>query len=135
MIEQVTVVRISALVVAVAACAWFALGIMQSIDTTRATAIVSSSAPMTPQRAARARSLLDSARTLNPDLTVTMLRGELASELNQPARAVALLESVTASEPLNADAWVTLARVALHHDTPALERAVGHLGELDPKSP
>ena len=62
-----------------------------------------------------------------------MLRGELASELNQPARAVALLESVTAAEPLNADAWVTLARVALHHDTPALERAVTHLGELDPR--
>ena len=116
-----------------AACAWFALGIVQSIDTTRATTIVSSSAPMTAQRAAHARSLLDSAQTLNPDQTVTMLRGELASELNQPARAVALLESVTASEPLNADAWVTLARVALHHDTPALERAVAHLGELDPK--
>lgn len=127
--------RISALVVAVAACAWFALGIVQSIDTTRATAIVSSSTPMTPQRAAHARSLLDSAGTLNPDKTVDILRGELASELNQPVRAVAMLESVTASEPQNADAWVTLARVALHHDTPALERAVAHLGELDPKSP
>ena len=127
------VVRISALAVAVAACAWFALGIVQSIDTTRATAIVSSSAPMTAQRAARVRSLLDTAQTLNPDRTITILRGELASELNQPARAVRLLESVTAAEPLNADAWVTLARVALHHDTPALERAVSHLGELDPR--
>jgi predicted Zn-dependent protease len=129
----VTVVRISALVVAVAACAWFALGIVQSIDTTRATAIVSSSTPMTAQRAAHARSLLDSAGKLNPDRTVDILRGELASELNQPARAVALLESVTASEPQNADAWVTLARVALHHDTPALERAVARLAELDPR--
>jgi predicted Zn-dependent protease len=129
----VTVVRISALVVAVAACAWFALGIVQSIDTTRATAIVSSSTPMTPQRAAHARSLLDSAGTLNPDKTVDILRGELASELNQPVRAVAMLESVTASEPQNADAWVTLARVALHHDTPALERAVARLAQLDPR--
>jgi predicted Zn-dependent protease len=129
------VVRISVLVVAVAASAWFALGVVQSIDTTRATAIVSSSAPMTAQRAQHVRSLLDTAQTLNPDLTVKILRGELASELNQPARAVALLESVTASEPLNADAWVTLARVALHHDTPALERAVAQLGRLDPKIP
>ena len=128
-----TLVRISVLVVAVAACAWFALAVVQSIDTTRATAIVSSSAPMTAQRARHVRSLLDTAQTLNPDRTITMLRGELASELNQPARAVALLESVTAAEPLNADAWVTLARVALHHDTPALERAVTHLGELDPR--
>jgi predicted Zn-dependent protease len=129
----VKVVRISALVVAVAACAWFALGIVQSIDTTRATAIVSSSTPMTPQRAAHARSLLDSAGTLNPDKTVDILRGELASELHQPVRAVATLESVTASEPQNADAWVTLARVALHHDTPALERAVARLAQLDPR--
>lgn len=125
--------RISVLVVAVAACAWFGLGLVQSIDTTRATAIVSSSAPITPQRAAQARSLLDSAGTLNPDKSVEILRGELASELNQPGRAVAVLDSVTASEPQNADAWVTLARVALHHDTPALERAVGHLAQLDPR--
>ena len=128
-----TLVRISVLVVAVAACAWFALAIVQSIDTTRATAIVASSTPMTAQRAAHTRSLLDSAGTLNPDKTVDILRGELASELHQPVRAVALLESVTASEPQNADAWVTLARVALHHDTPALERAVARLAQLDPR--
>jgi predicted Zn-dependent protease len=129
----VTVLRVSLVVVAVAACAWFGLGIVQSIDTTRATAIVSSPAPLTAHQAAHARSLLDSAGTLNPDKTVAILRGELASRLGQNARAIAILEGVTANEPLNADAWLTLAQVALHHDTPTLGRAVAHLAQLDPK--
>jgi predicted Zn-dependent protease len=128
-----TLLRWSMLVVALAACAWFGLGAVQAINTSRATAILSSSAPITPASASHVRSLLSSAGTLNPDLTVDMLRGELASQQNQPARAVAILESVTAREPLNADAWAALARAALHHDTPALERAVANLGRLDPK--
>ena len=126
------IVRVTAIVLALVVSAWFGLGALQAIDTSRATQVLTSSKPLTTAQAQRAHSLLSSAAVLNPDRTVDLLRGELAFEQGHPLAAVRIIQGVTAAEPDNIEAWVALARVALHHDNPAIERAVARIGRLDP---
>jgi predicted Zn-dependent protease len=127
-------VRGSLLVLALAACAWFALGVVQARDTDQATAILSSQTQLSSARATHVRSLLASAGTLNPDLTVDELRGQLAALQHQPARAVAILVSVTRREPDNLDAWVALAQATLHGTNAAVvERSAANIARLDPR--
>lgn len=127
------IVRVTVIVLALVMCAWFGLGALQAIDTSRATQVLASSGPLTAAQAHRASSLLNSAAVLNPDRTVDLLRGELAFEQGHPPVAVRIIERVTAAEPDSIEAWVTLARVALHHDNAAIERAVANIGRLDPR--
>jgi predicted Zn-dependent protease len=70
---------------------------------------------------------------LNPDRSVDLLRGQLAFEQGHPLAAVRIMKDVTAAEPNNLEAWVALARVALHHDNAAIERAVVMIARLDPR--
>jgi Flp pilus assembly protein TadD len=98
--------------VAVVICAWFALGFVQARDTSRATALLTRATPLSRAEAARTGSLLGSAGTLNPDLTVDVLRGALQSEERNYAAAERTLLSVTRREPDNLEAWVQLAFVA-----------------------
>jgi hypothetical protein len=122
------------LVLALAACAWFALGIEQARDTDRATAILSSSAPLSPATASHVRSLLATAGTLNPDLTIDLLRGRLALLQHDPSSAVAIFERATRREPQNLDAWVALAQATLHGTNAAvIERAAANIARLDPR--
>lgn len=103
--------RIAALAigcVAVLACAWYALGAVQAINTSRATALLSGR-PISPRRAAEVRSLLDTAGTLNPDQTVNLLRGQLAYAQGHVSQARRIFVSVTQAEPQNLQAWLQLA--------------------------
>lgn len=103
--------RIAALAagcVALVACAWFALGAVQAIDTSRATALLSGRS-ISPRRADEVRSLLDTAGTLNPDQSVNLLRGQLAYRQGHIGRARGILLSVTQAEPQNLQAWLQLA--------------------------
>jgi predicted Zn-dependent protease len=103
-------VRIAGLVVALAACAWYALGIRQTHETNRATAIVSASTPLSAEQVREASSLLGSANVLNPDSTPDVLRAQLERDQGQLSQARATLERVLAREPENIVAWLWLAK-------------------------
>ena len=129
-----TIWRAGLLGFAVVACAWFALGVHQARDTNRANALIGGPAPLTAQQAQRARSLLSSAATLNPDQTPEILRGQLALQQRQSRRAGRILSSVTRREPLNLHAWSELAYAAARAgDRRPLTRAARHISALYPK--
>jgi predicted Zn-dependent protease len=129
-----TLARGSLLALALAACVWFGLGIQQARDTDQATAALTGQAQLSPATASHVRSLLASAGTLNPDLTIDLLRGRLDLFENQPARAVAIFEDVTRREPQNIDAWLALAQATLHGTNAAVvERAAANIARLDPR--
>jgi hypothetical protein len=130
---MLTLVRASLLAVAIVICAWFVLGFRQARDTGRATALVNRTAALGPADVARARSLIRSASTLNPDLTVDALRGELALDQNQNRRAAQIIGSVTQREPMNLDAWVLLAQATQHGNQKTFALAIRTIGKLDPR--
>ena len=105
-------VRVAALLIALAACAWFALGVRQTRDTNRAAAILAAPGTLTPADAARVTTLLNDAGTLNPDRQVQLLRAALAVREGHSPAARAIVFGVLASEPQNIDAWVALARAS-----------------------
>jgi predicted Zn-dependent protease len=126
--------RVGLLVVAVVVAAWFAVGVRQARDTDRATALVAANSPLSPKAARQAQSLLRAAGTLNPDLTIDILRGELAVNQRHDAQAERILESVTGREPLNLAAWTQLAFAAAQvGDRRTLVRAARNISALYPK--
>ena len=133
-LAMATAARTGLLALAAAACAWFALGWVQVRDTGRATALVNGASPLRAAAVQRTRSLLDTAGTLNPDLMVPMIRAQLALDQGAGARAVAILRSVTGSEPLNFTAWTQLAFAAARAgDRRLLTEAGRHASALLPK--
>jgi hypothetical protein len=125
--------RILAVVAAIVVCAWFALGVVQAHDTDAATTVIGASVHLTHAQALQADSLLSSAGTLNPDTTVTLLRGEAALKSGHPRRALAIELPVTRAEPLNVDAWAAVATAAYDaHRGHLLTRAAARIGVLDP---
>jgi predicted Zn-dependent protease len=128
-----TLVRASLLAVAIVICAWFVLGFIQARDTGRATALVNRTAALGAGDVARARSLIRSAGTLNPDLTLDTLRGELALDQNQNRRAARIIGSVTRSEPMNLDAWALLAEATQRGNQRTFALAIHAIGKLDPR--
>ncbi len=104
--------RATILVLALVCCAWFALGARQAHKVAQAAAIVEPGHPLSAHQAQRAGAALSTARTLNPDLQVDVLRGELAIDQGHPAEARRILTSVTRREPQNLQAWVQLARAS-----------------------
>lgn len=118
--------RVVLVAVAVVVAAWFALGVRQAVNTTRATALIAGQGRLTPAQARHARSLLNSAATLNPDRTVSLLRGELALAENHNASAQRILLALVHSEPQNLDAWVQLAYAAARNHDRALLVLTAH---------
>src|ERR1700759_5260054 len=102
--------RIAAVVAALAATAWFVLGVRQAHELTSAQSIISGRAPVTVASASRARSLLSAAAFLNPDSQIDVLRGQLALRQGDKARALHIFEGVVRGEPLNLVAWVATAQ-------------------------
>jgi len=102
--------RTAGLVVALAACAWYALGIREAHETDRATAIVSASTPLSTEQVREASSLLSSAMVLTPDTTPDVLRGQLERDQGLLAQARATLGRVVEREPENVVAWLWLAK-------------------------
>ena len=113
--------------------AWFGLSWYQAQQTGRAAAVVSGGRPSAAQ-AKEARSALAAAGTLNPDLQVELLRGELAIDQGRYRRAVRILGSVTAREPLNLSAWAQLGVAAAKAgDSAVLAVAGRHIAILIPR--
>lgn len=105
--------RIAALALSIAVCAWFVLGIHQDHDVNAASAIVSGATTPSAAQARQARSLLERAKLLNPDSEVDLLRAQLDLEQGNQPGARAILERVVAREPDNAVAWEWLARASV----------------------
>lgn len=127
-----TAARVSMLALAVVACAWFAVGIRQAHDITRATSIVTGPKLPTPAQARHAQSLLNSAAWLYPGTEVDVLSGRLAIEQGRRVQAQRILRSVTDTEPLNLDGWYWLAGARPNHKL--AESALGHVILLDPRA-
>jgi predicted Zn-dependent protease len=129
-----TVSRAGLLVLALLAAAWFALAVRQAQDTNRATVLLGAPAPLSAQQAQRTSALLDSAATLNPDLSVELLRAQLAFDQHHSAAGERILESVTRREPLNLLAWTQLVFAAARSgDRRTLVVAARHVSALYPK--
>ena len=93
--------------------AWFAIGAVQAIDTSRASNLVSPGSRLSPAAARHAGSLLSSAGFLNPDRSVDVLRSQLDLEQGRPVAARNRLIGLVRSEPDNLDAWIWLARASV----------------------
>jgi predicted Zn-dependent protease len=106
------VARIVTCLVAIAACAWFVLGIRQAHDLSSATSLISSGRVASDAQYERALALLRGARALNPDQEVNILRGEAALNHGDPQAAQRILWAVTRSEPRNLEAWLWLAKAS-----------------------
>jgi hypothetical protein len=128
------IARISLLVLALCACVWFGLGVVQSHATDAATSIVSGRGALAPRQASRARSLLATAATLNPDHSIDLLRARLAVREGRTPVAIGILRRTVATEPLNLSAWLALAQTALlGHQRHLLDATIPRLAALDPK--
>lgn len=120
------------MVLALAGCAWFFLGIRQAHDTDVANAIINGDSRLTAQDATRASSLLKSADTLNPDIQVVLLRSQLAIRQGDFQRAITLARQATAKEPKNVETWLALAVAGYDAKSPFLG-AVAKIAQLDPQ--
>jgi predicted Zn-dependent protease len=106
-------VRAAVLAVALAAAAWFAIGVRQARDTSRASALVSGGAPLSASQARHAASLLDAAGLLNPDRQVDVVRAELDRDQGNMRGARTILKRVVTAEPDNLLAWIALAKASV----------------------
>jgi predicted Zn-dependent protease len=112
--------------------AWFLLGARQAHNIDHVTSIVSGlngQQRLTAAQAAHANSLLDSAKTLNPDSTVDVLRARVALLSGNRVRATQILDGVVKREPDNLDAWYGIATSST--DGAIVNRALGHIAQLD----
>lgn len=123
--------RLLVLGLGIAMVAWFILGARQAQDISFATNTLTQSGPVTASEAAKASSLLSSARALNPDKEVEVLQAALAAARNDLPRARQILETVGREEPSNLAAWYLLAQVA-GGDKQVEALALKHVAELHP---
>jgi predicted Zn-dependent protease len=129
MIQVMVRARVALGALSVIACAWFVLGVRQAHEIGAATAIVSQQGPLRPAQVSQARSRLNAAGTLNPDLEVDVLRARLVLDLGDPPGARAILDSVVRREPQNLEAWIWLARAA-RGDPATFKLAIARIDEL-----
>jgi predicted Zn-dependent protease len=121
------------LLVAIVVCAWFGLGIRQAREINRATSIIAQRGTIPAAQLRAAASALRSARTLNPDAEVNILRARLAVQQQQPRQAERILKTVVRGEPMNLEGWIWLAGVSLI-DPPEARIALAQIARLDPRS-
>jgi hypothetical protein len=120
---------------AVAVCAWFVIGVIQSDNESSATALINGGGTPTPAQTAQIEHWLDRAGTLNPDRTIDLLRAQAEVRAGQGAQALALMKRVVHDEPRNANAWVVFG-FAAQSQSPALARfAHAELLKLAPPVP
>jgi hypothetical protein len=120
--------------VALAACAWFALGARQAISLRRAEAIINAQPFTTARRARTAESLLNEAATLNPDRQVSIDRTQILLERRRQVAARRIAGAVTRDEPQNIEAWLWLAH-ASSTDPKLFIYALQHIHQLEPIIP
>jgi hypothetical protein len=117
----VLALRVSLIVAALAACAWFALGIRSSHDADRVSALLSSASSIPAFQARADYSTLDDAEVLNPDQSLELLRSEVALHSGQHSYALAVATRIVAREPSNPNGWLAL-EVVSDKFAPALNR-------------
>jgi predicted Zn-dependent protease len=105
--------RVAVGALAAVAAAWFAIGVRQDRDTTRATAIVAAATPPTAAQARQASDLLQTAAFLNPDRDLDIVRARLELVRGNQREARAILKRVVSEESLNLEAWIWLARASV----------------------
>jgi Flp pilus assembly protein TadD len=125
------VARVVALASAVLICAWFALGARQAHETAAATSLLSGNGSLNAQQIAHARSLVDGASLLNPDIEPKLLSSKLAIKRHEFARAVEIARAATREEPQNVATWLAVAVAAFDSGRPD-GAAVGAMVKLDP---
>jgi hypothetical protein len=118
-------------IVALAACAWFAVGIRQAQGVARATSIAEAGGAARPGQLAAAASDLRAAAFLNPDQEVNILRGRVAILRGNLRRAREILGTVTRSEPMNLEAWIWFIGANLGNP-PEARAGTARLAQLDP---
>jgi hypothetical protein len=105
--------RATAVLFALLCCAWFALSARQAHDVAVADSIVSAKPPLTATQVRRATDSLNAAASLNPDLEVDVLRGQLAIDQGHLAQARRILFGVIRREPKFLTAWQQYARASV----------------------
>lgn len=127
--------RFAIAALAVAACAWFVIGVIQADNQSRATALIQGGGTPTPAQTSQIQHWLDTAGTLNPDRNIDLLRAQAEVRAGQSVKALAVMKRVVREEPRNADAWIVLGFAAQEPD-PALARfAHAKVLELAPRVP
>jgi hypothetical protein len=129
--EQVRLVNVALVILALAGCAWFAIGIRQAQGVARATGTIEAGGAAGPDGLAAAASDLRSAAFLNPDQGVNILRGRLAILRGDGRQAREILAAVTRSEPMNLEAWIWFTGANLGNPREA-RLGTARLAELDP---
>jgi predicted Zn-dependent protease len=125
--------RLIGLLGAIVVSAWFALGIHQAHEVAHATNVIQASRTLTATQARAIDSGLDSARTLDPDREVDILRARASIKAAQPRLAQGILERVVHAEPSNLEGWIWLAGAALGNP-PVAHRALAQIDKLDPRA-
>jgi hypothetical protein len=120
--------RITCIVLALVACAWFGVCVRQARDTDRATALLTAAGPVD---AVRVSSLLNAAAPLNPDRQVDLLRAQLALRRDDPGGARRIIQRVVSAEPMNLAAWLLLAKASRTEAT-TFFFALIHINQLAP---
>jgi hypothetical protein len=128
----VIAVRLALLTVALAACAWFALGVRSVNDQNQVNALLNAHDHLTPAQAQAATATLNQARVLDPDEDLNILRAQVKFHSGDVAGAVRVARGVVSDEPRYADGWLVLEVLSDRID-PALNRlAQARLAELVP---
>jgi predicted Zn-dependent protease len=129
-----TPLRYGLALLALVVAAWFGLSWYQAQQTGKASALVNGGGRLSARQAQQARDALHAAGALNPDLTPDVLRGQLAIDQQDYRRAIRILGSVTAREPLNLTAWAELGVAAAKAgDRQMLAAAGRHIAILIPR--
>jgi hypothetical protein len=107
--------------VALAACAWYALGVRSSHDEDKVGSLIGLATSISQSQARADDRMLDDAEVLNPDQYLELLRAEVALHAGNRARALAIAKRVVSREPQNPEDWLALEVISAHID-PALFR-------------
>jgi hypothetical protein len=128
-------VRVAVFAFAVAACAWFVVGLVQTHDQSKATGLIDQPGTPSPALTKRILSLLDGAGRLNPDRNIDLLRSQALSRAGRAPAAVATAERVVRAEPDNVDAWIVLGFAARRIHPNIAQLALEKEIELAPRVP
>jgi hypothetical protein len=128
------VARAAVAVLALLACAWFAIGVRQAHGTSSATAILSGKAALSPAQVVHVSRLIQDARVLNPATDPDLLRAQLMLETGDRPQARGIIDGVVRREPMNLEGWLWLAR-ASSDSPPSFLRALEHINRVAPHVP
>jgi len=121
-------------VLAVAVCAWFALGVRAFREVASVNVLLSGPARITPEQARDARAKLDQAAWLNPDQEVNFLRAQVAARAGHKPQALAIARRIAHREPENVNAWLLIS-ILTRPGSPSNRQAEAQLRRLVPPAP